>query len=88
MPIWNLNLVLLPGSAANIFFSFAKTKMEPPKTPAQLAAQKHEVVEAVQDIAEKHGIGGAYPVLTLVTNGKAPDDEPSKKKAGEKQFCQ
>ena len=52
--------------------------MEPPKTPAQLAAQKYEVVETFQDIAEQKGIGEAFPILTLVTNGKAPDDEPSK----------
>ena len=55
--------------------------MEPPKTPAQLAAQKYEIVETFQDIAEK-GIGEAFPILALVTNGKAPDaDEPSKQDA-------
>ena len=51
--------------------------MRPPKTPAQLAAQKYEIAETFQDIAEK-GIGEAFPILTLATNGKAPDDEPSK----------
>ena len=55
--------------------------MEPPKTPAQLAAQKYEIVETFGDIVEK-GVSEAHPIPTLVTNGKAPEEEPSKTEYG------
>ena len=51
--------------------------MQPPMSPAQLAAQKYELVESFEDLV-KGGLGEQYPVITLVTTGKAPKEAPSK----------
>ena len=51
--------------------------MQPPVSPAQLAAQKYELVESFEDLINS-GIGEPYPVITLVTTGKAPKEAPSK----------
>ena len=51
--------------------------MQPPMSPAQLAAQKYELVESFEDLV-KGGLGEQYPVITLVTTGKAPEEAPAK----------
>ena len=77
-PISRLHLGNGRSGRMKVFSLLRKHKMQPPMSPAQLAAQKHELVESFEDLV-KGGLGEPYPVITLVTTGRnAPKEAPAK----------